>query len=232
MADFSPRRIGDRIYMYLSKDMNPTPMPVEIQPLMTAYNWDMRVLTIKQICNQFSRPTLERIWFFFAILTTIFIPLFIHSVIFNALHGNNDSRQHAFDSAIQARYITLGIFIALVLLLWVPPTVWKYIGNRRVNAQLNRWAAQDNAANPHGFNPLWRVEIPGTFTPYGKLSVTLPPPPPATVFHPNAYMPPYLAPPGYNYYPPTSYAPPVIGYNGPVGDEKRGFEEVDMKDRV
>jgi hypothetical protein len=254
MIDFNPRRVGDRIIIFLEKDTKPIYAPPEYQPfIVNTYNdWDNRVIALKQHSNAYSRPLFERIWFFVALTSLIVLPTLLHRIVTDAVFDPT----RPFDSLVEARWITFGIYIGVFVLFWGPMMTWKALGARKVNRQIRKWNEQDRAAHPNAtFIPTWKLTLPGIFMIYGKLKITLPPVPQVTIYSHNAYIPPYLAttlaPPGYNYYPPTgpNYNPALVAQGGPApnpfgndggvngglpgyGNESYSFDGKDKKEDV
>jgi hypothetical protein len=241
MIDFYPHRLDNRLILFLEKDEKPTSLPVELQTYIAALDWDMRIITLKQICNQFSRPMLERFWCLIGFFIIIILPSVLHHFIFNAVFNP----ANPFDTAAEARWITFGIYIVGILIWLLPIGIFKSIGKRRISSHLAKWNTQDRASNPSApAIPIWRVSLPGPFMIFGKLKITLPPSnSPPTTFTQNAYMPPHLAnslagaPPGYNYYPPAApnanpavvaYGAPIAGYSTDVKDKSEFEREEDV----
>jgi len=61
------RGVG-HVTVFLKKNEGIPPLPYELQNLYTADTWTTRVQTATQACRQWSRPVLERIYFFSAVL--------------------------------------------------------------------------------------------------------------------------------------------------------------------
>jgi hypothetical protein len=53
---------------FLKKSEGFPPLPYELQNLYSADTWTTRVQTATQVCRQWSRPVIERIYFFLVIL--------------------------------------------------------------------------------------------------------------------------------------------------------------------
>ncbi|KAF8322059.1 hypothetical protein DL93DRAFT_2162911 [Clavulina sp. PMI_390] len=194
------------------------PVPYELQGLVTSEKWDFRIMEINKLCAKYSKPLFERIWIVFTLLACGIIPTVLYHVLFNAITpkplrdafdrardnstiiGTNRFDVGTIDDEIwpyieKSRWAAFGIFVGLVLVLWTPLILWKYMGARTGRTMATRWAVEDGASGP-AFVPKWTIRPPGVWTTDGTVTITIPAPAVPSLFNPNAYMPPYIMQPG------------------------------------
>ncbi|PBK81947.1 hypothetical protein ARMGADRAFT_765085 [Armillaria gallica] len=109
--------------------------------------------------------------------------------------------------------------------------VSKYMGSRAISAVLQRWGQVDRAQfGKHAC--LWKVSAPGVFR--TMLTITLPPAPAPTAFHPDAYLPSYINGPHDDgaYFYPYHRAEPGLPHMSVIGNvpihihERSAIEEM------
>lgn len=212
------------------RDSDSPPLPYELQNHVSTETWDFRMRQVRRLCNQYSKPMLERIWFTIAFLTTFILPIALYNVIFNAItpasvrsgfdasfgnfngtrpdgHFNNNEIAKYY---LEARGILLGVFVGLVLVFWGPLVAWKRIGSIKANAMTNRWKAEDASRGSSGFIPAWRIRTPGVFSILGRVFITTPQvytAPQMSFFAPGATgnLPAYIIQPAQNGAPAGGY---------------------------
>ncbi|KZT28955.1 hypothetical protein NEOLEDRAFT_1128440 [Neolentinus lepideus HHB14362 ss-1] len=197
---YRPQRTTDSIVVYLAPmQPAPTTVPYELQGHVSPDTWAVRVTAITRVASQYNKPKFERAWTLLAMLSTVIVPIIIYHVLIDRFRVQFDrfgfvENNHDADRFIEARWITFGVFVGLMLLFILPISIWKFIGQRRVNKMLAGWAKEDRVLR--GTNnqlPTWKVKTPGVFRPTIQLSVTIPASHTPTSFHPDAYLPPYLS---------------------------------------
>jgi len=259
----STTRTTDQIVIIVRREPESLPLPYELNGYVAPETWEFRFRQINALCSQYSKPLLERVWFLVSLLVTLILPMVLYPVIFNAITPKNirdafdrdtsDTPQQGsnrFDGnaeeaiskyILEARGIIFGVFVGVVLVFWGPLILWKRIGTIRANAMTRQWAVQDGLGGA-SFVPRWTVRTPGVFTITGRVTISTPPNVPPSLFHPQAYIPPYLMQQanqnggGYHFYPapnengavPT-YMPPPPGVYMTGDDEKRREDFEDVK---
>jgi len=174
------------------------PVPPELQIFISIEEWQTRLAAITQLARRYSRPLFERVWIFLGFVLTLAVPVVLYRVLAdNFIHrGMTDSEALAKFSEL--RLITFGVFAAVLLVVWAPLIVWKNIGRYRMQSLLREWGQIDVLAKSKGlFVPHWTVDLPSSFSVSAIVRVTIPPRMNPSVFHPDAYLPPYIAPPQY-----------------------------------
>jgi len=232
-VDTQAERGRGHITLFITKKYEVPPIPYELQGFITPQAWASRMETIRSLCKRFSSPLIERIWFLLAFTATLVIPMVLSRIITNSLlkkHGINDDTaitEANIDEAegifAESRAITIGVFLAVAFVFWVPLTTWKLLGSFRARRLTQAWEREDRTTSLRSFIPVWNISTPGVFNVNAKVTITTPPMGHPTVFHPDAYLPPYL-----QYAHSIEYqekGPEVIAYGGPIagGDEKHSY---------
>ncbi|KAA1473887.1 hypothetical protein DENSPDRAFT_866215 [Dentipellis sp. KUC8613] len=228
-----PMRSSNSIILYLSRKEPPPLLPIELQGHVGPETWAMRIPALTMLASRFHKPIFEGLWLLAAFIASIAVPAAVYPTIFHALDkdDNGNSRFRDDQPFFQARAATVGIFIGVSLLFWVPLLVWKMIGQSRANALVRRWSEDDlRLKGPSAFIPVWKMNMPSFWNSSARLTVSLPPSQAPTTFHPAAYLPSWINGPtdpaaGMYYYPvqngPGSQLQPNIAGNaGVYGDEK------------
>ncbi|THU95645.1 hypothetical protein K435DRAFT_778898 [Dendrothele bispora CBS 962.96] len=232
-ADYGSRRNSNDIVLYLSANQPVPPVPFELQSQIPPAVWSMRLSALTDASKAFSKPLFERAWALMGFLSMIIVPSALYSVIYTAMHIRDQNGRIDVDHLLEARLITTAIFVGVVLLFILPIAVWKFIGYRRLNGITAQWVKSDRMN--YGQNAVtWRVKTPGIFRDRLNLIVSIPANQAPSSFHPNAYLPSYIAQPidaDANYYYPYKPEPglprmSVVG-NVPIYlDEKKGFQDL------
>jgi len=199
-AQFAATRQAGTIELYLSPTQPPIPVPPELRDEITDETWAGRLVQITQTASRYNKLWFERIWLLVGLLAIFIVPVAIFRVLLDALHVNFDDEDEG-RQVLEARGISAAIFVGLVLFFLVPIAVWKYIGQKQVNAMLKKWQLADG----RGSVPLstWTVKTPGVFRNTIVLRIQLPPGKTVSAFNFDAYLPSYLngpADPEANYY--------------------------------
>jgi hypothetical protein len=175
----------------------PEQVPLELQPYVPNDVWNARLPSVRDLSSRYYKKGFEMAWFSLGFFSAIILPAFLYNVILQAMLKTNpnqlDTNGGVVDFNVEARFLSVGIFVGLVLLFFVPLAVWKFIGQRRANAMVGRWNRQDKMErSPNGFIPTWRVQMPGVFSSRCIIHVSTPPQTMPSAFHPDAYLPSYL----------------------------------------
>ncbi|THH04204.1 hypothetical protein EW145_g5697 [Phellinidium pouzarii] len=205
-------REHEKVVVYLSpKQPVPDMVPYELNDHIFPDDWHIRIMAIRDTTFNYYKPLFERIFFIVATISVVVLPFALYQIILNAM--DNNRRPRSLEQFFQARAISFAISIGTFLLFAIPMLVWKGIGKRRVRSMLTRWEKADRERKgPSSFVPLWEVKTPTVFKSTCVVTITIPPSAHPTVFHPNAYLPPFINPPadgGAAYYYP--YAPGHVG---------------------
>jgi len=230
MADqFAATRNANKIVLYLSSTRPaPVSVPIELREEITPDVWAGRLAQITQTASRYYKPMFERVWAVVAILAIIIVPVALFRVILSAMHfGDDPTVAHVYE----ARAISFALFVGLVIFFLVPIAVWKYIGQRQVNAMLKKWERADQTGRGSVPMSTWKVKTPGIVRSNIVLTIQLPPGAAVSSFHVNAYLPSFINPPvdaDANYYYPYKSEPglprmSVVGNVPLFTDEKRGY---------
>lgn len=190
------------------------PVPLELQSFLTPLEWDRRLVAICELATRYTRPMLEKVWIIVGLIVTLSVPIVLYRALIDAIFHSLTSRLGDADSKLaEARLITTGVFVAILLIVWGPYILWRTIARLRMRALLTEWGKVDILAKNKGlFVPLWTVKLPNS--PIGRITVVVTTPQRASpsVFHPDAYLPPYI--------PPPPQYPGYTGYAGAFQDVK------------
>ncbi|KAG2364900.1 hypothetical protein BDR07DRAFT_1278801, partial [Suillus spraguei] len=133
---------------------------------VSPHTWETRVRAITRMASQYSKPVLERSWMFAAIILTFIAPIvayydYIHHFD-DDLEQINEDRQNQI--VWQARLIALSVTVGVWIVMFLPITIWKYVGRVRVNKMIDCWAKDDvRSASSYAAIPIWKVTMPGMF---------------------------------------------------------------------
>ncbi|KAK7472825.1 hypothetical protein VKT23_000932 [Stygiomarasmius scandens] len=231
--NYGSRRDTSDIILYLSANQPVPPVPFELQSQFPPAVWSMRLNSLTDASKAFSKPLFERAWALVGFLSMIIIPSVLYHVIYSSMHIRDQSGRVIFDRVVEARLITMAIFVGVILLFILPVAVWKFIGYRKLKHTTDQWVKSDRMN--YGQNAVtWKVKTPGIFRDRLILIVKLPTSQPPSSFHPNAYLPSYIAQPtdaDASYYYPYKSEPglprmSVVGNVPLYLDEKKGFQDV------
>jgi len=192
-----PQRTENDIFLYLSpKQPAPESVPFELEGYVGADVWSARIHAIVRAVSRYSKPALERAWAIISVFMVLIVPIILSqylnmhvaSVDENLTDGN-------FSLGIaEAHAIAFGVFLATALAFILPMVIWKFIGQRKINAMLRKWHQSDVAQARSDDVPMWTARSP-MFTDTIILQVSIPAGKPPSPFHPDAYLPPYVSSP-------------------------------------
>lgn len=216
----SPKTRKNEVVMELSPTQPLPLLPIELRSYVSPDNWETRVRAITRLASQFSKPMLESSWMLVALVLTFVIPIVAY---YDSIHNYTvdltiDQQEDREDELVwKARLISLGVTVGLWCVMFLPVAIWKRIGRVRVNKMIDRWAKDDvRSASSYEAIPTWKVTMPGMFRDVIVLTVSCPATP--SIYDPEAYLPPYIAPP-------TEAAPSYEAlkrFSGLQGDGKFG----------
>lgn len=234
LAYSRPTRTGsNEVILHLTPDQRALPpVPFELKGQISTDKWEMRVDTIRSIAGRYSKPIVERVWLIVGFLSAFVISLLLYQLVLSKLLVREHESERS-ERQTQAAAISFGIFAGLDLLVVAPMLVWKYMGSRAIAAVLQRWEQVDRAQfGQHACS--WKAGVPGVFRTALMLTITIPPAPAPTAFHPDAYLSSYINGPHDDgaYFYPYRRAEPGLPHMSVIGNvpihihEKSGFEEV------
>jgi len=184
------QRGNGHVCLHLSAKLPPPPIPFELQGLIAADDWAIRVPALTKLACKYYKPLFERIWIITSLLITLIIPLAAYSSIDQAIFGKDESEG---SKAFVGRLVAVLVFFVVFAAFWMPIYIWKRIGTRRIRNLLAEYADVDQKqANPPSFIPQWSMTTPGCINMDIKLNITTPPVAPVTLFHPDAYLPSFI----------------------------------------
>jgi len=182
------------------------PVPLELQNFISPQEWERRLDAINNLARRYSKPIIERTWILLGFLLTLIAPIIVYRLLASKLPDETFNQGDFLRQFAQLKLITLGIFIGILVVVWVPLVLWKCLGRYRMRSLLNEWGKIDVLAKNKGlFVPLWSVYLPSSFAQAVTVRISIPPRLNPTTFHPEAYLPPYIAP--------ASNLPGYTGYN-------------------
>ena len=77
---------------------------------------------------------------------------------------NNDNNDNNLKRFYEARAISFGIFVATLMLFFLPMFIWKAVGAMRIRRLIRGWDRADRASKPpNAFVPVWAVQPPTVF---------------------------------------------------------------------
>ncbi|EIM85483.1 uncharacterized protein STEHIDRAFT_147869 [Stereum hirsutum FP-91666 SS1] len=208
------------ITFYLRRNQPPPMMPMELSGHVSPDSWASRLFTLNRMCAQYHRPIFEAIWLIMGVIASIAVPAVAYRLIFNSLRDPDDIFNRREEGPFfQARVASLGVFVGVCLIFFVPLFLWKRIGQKRVDSMVRRWGHDDVRVKGQGeFIPVWKVNMPGVFSTQAELILSLPASHPSN-FHPAAYLPSWINAPidekAPAYY--QSNAASTFPLNGPNG---------------
>jgi len=205
------------ISVFISRDAEHyPPVPLELQSFITPEEWERRLAAINQLGRRYSKPRLEGLWIFLGFILMLATPVVVYRVLSDKILNNGLNRDNEVKFS-ELRFITFGIFIAVLLLAWGPLVIWKGVGRHRVRSIIREWSQIDALAKNKGlFVPIWTATLPSGYSSLIAVQISIPPRSNPTTFHPDAYLPAYIAPPQYM---------PGYGYGGQV-QEAGAFQDV------
>jgi len=181
------------------------PVPLELQRFISPQEWERRLDAINKLAHRYSKSLIERIWIFMGFLLTLVTPIVVYRLLADQLTNQSDDETDLLRQFAQLKLITLGIFVGILVIVWLPLILWKCLGRYRMRKLLNEWGKIDILAKNKGlFVPLWSVDLPSSLAQAITVRISIPPRMNPSTFHPEAYLPPYIASannlPGYTGY--------------------------------
>ncbi|KAK0454679.1 hypothetical protein EV421DRAFT_1896598 [Armillaria borealis] len=227
------RTVSNEVVLHLTPDQRAAPpVPFELKGQISTDKWEMRIDAIMSIAGRYSKPMVERVWLIVGFMSAFVLSMLLYQFVLSKLlvQGHESERS---ERQTQAAAISFGIFVGLDLLVVAPMLIWKCMGSRAIAAVLQKWGQVDHAQfGQHAC--LWKASAPGVFRIALMLTITLPPAPAPTAFHPDAYLPSYINGPHDDgaYFYPYRRAEPGLPHMSVIGNvpihihEKSRFEEV------
>ncbi|KAJ7188176.1 hypothetical protein C8R46DRAFT_979214 [Mycena filopes] len=229
-TQFAPTRDHKNVItLFLSPSQPSPPVPVELREEIGPDAWIGRLSSVVGTASRFHKRLFERVWSIIAFLSCLVVPVVTFPVILRALNGKSDATT---SHVLEARMISLAMFVGIALVFLLPIAVWKYIGHKEVSSMLKKWEKADRQGRGSLPMSIWTVKTPGLINSNIVLSIQLPPGTPISSFHVNAYTPAFVNPPtdaDANYYYPYNKSEPGLPRMSTIGniplfqDEKRGY---------
>lgn len=189
----SPKTRKNEVVVELSDTQPPPLLPIGLQNYVSLHMWETRVRAITRMASQFSKPALERSWMSVAVILTFIAPIVAY---YDYLHQFDDEQideDRQIQIVWQARFVAFVVVVGLWIVMFLPITIWKYMGRVRVNNMIDRWAKDDlRSASSYAAIPTWKVVMPGIFKDGIVLAVSFPAPPSNFELE---NLPPYVARP-------------------------------------
>ncbi|KAI8972263.1 hypothetical protein BD414DRAFT_500730 [Trametes punicea] len=170
-------------------------VPYDLQRWYSRDVWVARQRAVLNKASRYMKPRFEYIFAIFMLLASFAVPVTVYYVLLNVL-PEHDVDVERFDGRVvavddqrfwQARAASIGAFLGLLILGWVPFFLWKAHGKRQVNEMLRKFSAEDAAfAGPGAQAPQCRAI---------HLIISYPRPYAPTPYAPGAQLPPYLVNP-------------------------------------
>jgi len=205
-----PLAPGSEVVVELSPSQSPPLLPYELQGAVPNGVWESRLRAINRRAARNSKPVLERTWLLLGLIASVAVPITTYILVLNELkkkHEHDEKDDFAYYST--ARLAAIGATLGTWLVFFLPLFLWKYTGSNRIDAMLAGWNEDDKKmARNSGSVPFWSATT-GLFSSGVTLTITLPSAPPSS-FSPDAYLPPYIAPPAEV----PSYTANKMGYQG------------------
>ncbi|KAF5370650.1 hypothetical protein D9758_001992 [Tetrapyrgos nigripes] len=226
-------RNANSVVLYLSASQPVPPVPFELQSQFPPAVWSMRLTALTNASKAFAKPLFERAWALMGLLSMIIVPAVVYNAIYSHFHVRDENGRLITDRLVEARLISMGLFIGVVLLFIIPIGIWKFIGYLKLKRMTDQWVKSDRMN--FGQNAVsWRVKTPSIFRDRLILIIGLPANQAPSNFNPNAYLPSYIGQPtdgNDSYYYPYKPEPglprmSVVGNVPLYFDEKKGFEDV------
>jgi hypothetical protein len=161
------------------------------------------------LLKRYQWATFVKCYLVFAIFISIIAPFPIMLGIQSAFTKNIDLSTDPVDGRgdiiltdsqaqqiFKGRLVSFFVFFGVLLLIWVPVSIWSIMGNKKINRLLTSWTEQDsNPKIPSHQHLKWSLRNSSTFSGRANLIVKLPVEAMRSVsnFHPDAYLPLYIA---------------------------------------
>jgi len=202
-------RQNGEIVIELSQRSNPPPPPYELIGLVPEGIYQRRINELISLLKRYHWTTFLKCYLFFAIFLSIVTPfpimLGIQSIFLKNIdlstdpvdaRGNiilTESQIHRF---FIARLVSFLVIIGIIILIWTPYSIFTIIGNRKIKNLLNSWTTSDSdPSKPSSQHLRWSLRSTSTFSGKSNLIVKMSIESMKAVsnFHPNAYLPSYIA---------------------------------------
>jgi hypothetical protein len=208
MFQIYTRQNGETV-IELNQRSSPPPPPYELIGLVPEAIYQRRVSELMSLLKRYHWPTFLKCYLFFAIFLSIVAPFPIMLGIQAAFLKNIDLSTDPVDANGEAiltqaqvhqffvaRLVSFLVIIGFSIFIWVPYMIFIAIGNRKINKLLNTWTEADsNPQRPAHQHLKWSLRTVSTFSGRANLIVRMSIESTKSVsnFHPNAYLPSYIA---------------------------------------
>jgi len=208
MFNFYSRQNGE-VLVELNRRHSTPPPPYELIGIVPEAIYHRRASELLALLKRYQWATFVKVYLVFAIFLSILAPVPIMLGIQSAFTKNIDLATDPIDERgnsiltdsqvhqiSMGRFVSFIVFIGVLLLIWVPFSIWAIMGNRKINKLLTSWTESDsNPKIPSHQHLKWYLRNSSTFAGRANLIVRLPVDAMRSVsnFHPDAYLPLYIA---------------------------------------
>jgi len=149
-------------------------VPYRLRFALSSQEWDERMECITGHRKRSAQPYLEMLWIFLVLVVpaAAIYPLYMSLFALIA----RTARQTGRDATTTAGLITIGVVILLDMLLATPLFVRKYMLQRRMYKDTERWAEVDrHKTDEPDPDVRWRVRLPNLFRTACYIQIPVPP---------------------------------------------------------
>ncbi|KAH8914598.1 hypothetical protein BT69DRAFT_1289990 [Atractiella rhizophila] len=189
------------------------PPPYELLGAVSDPVYQERMNKIIGYLKRYSWSLFERIYLTLAIIITIAVPwpviFFVQKAFTDDIDTTNNDRtpggaiiftEDQVRKFYEARLASFGVLVGIILVTWGPYLITKFLTVRKLNVLLAGFTAADcSKERPAEVHLRWAVRSSSTFRQRAQVVITLPLSfrgVGVSTFHPNAYLPAYVAQPG------------------------------------
>jgi len=161
----------EKVVLQLAAGAELPSVPYKLRFALSPQEWDERVECIARHRERSAQPRLEILWFLlvFGIPATVIYPLYTR--LFTSTNVSTGR-----DPAATAGVITIAVVMLLAMLLATPLFVRKYVLQRRMNKDVDRWAAIDRRKTDEPDPDVrWRIRLPNIFRSTCDIHIPVPP---------------------------------------------------------
>jgi len=169
----------DKVVLQLAAGAELPSVPYSLRFALSSQEWDERIDCIARHRENSARPYLEMLWFLLILVIPAAAIYPLYTSLFTSITGVNGTRPVSTtrqDPTITVGLITVGVVMLLAMLLATPLFVRKYVLQRRMNKDADRWAVIDRCKTDEPDpNVRWRVRLPNIFHTACQIHIPVPP---------------------------------------------------------
>ncbi|KZT72066.1 hypothetical protein DAEQUDRAFT_723225 [Daedalea quercina L-15889] len=176
----------------------PEQVPYQLSKYISAEAWQARLRAVVRKGSRYVNPRFDLAWGVLSFIATIAVPIAVFYVMLRALplRGSTATSFDLFaaeaNRAWEARGISFAIFIAIILVMWLPMWLFKLSGKKQVNRMLARFEQEDRAVKPNIELPHYFISRPRFMGNSIVLNVTVPGTAQPSAFAYGAPLPTYI----------------------------------------